>query len=254
MFGVAKAADYAAKSPSQMARLVRERGVQSLLMANVHCLIRCVLSYGGHIMLENPTHSKLWNEPCLKSIESSVSSKHTCRSFVLNRCIPGSRRFKQYTFLTSLPEKFTAHMESAGDPRFKHPPCNGRDTNGVAAARATGVITLEAMLVSTIGLVVGSEKVISDVSDSVHMAEAHVDEVHRIECDVPFEEANAESYLAGVCKPCVSHEHWGVGTTASHSLHSKRQRACCYKSSPHPADLGGRGMYTSLDGRYGSTA
>ena len=93
-----KTTDFAAKSPSQMARLVKERAVQALLMTNVHSLIQCVLSYGGHVSIENPTHSKLWKQPFMKAIESSILSKHKCRSFLLNRCMAGGIHFKQYKF------------------------------------------------------------------------------------------------------------------------------------------------------------
>ena len=182
-----------------MARLVKERAVQALLMTNVHSLIQCVLSYGGHVSIENPTHSKLWKQPFMKAIESSILSKHKCRSFLLNRCMAGGIHFKQYKFLTSLPPEFTAHMGKVCDHRFKHPACLGRDANGKSVTKASGVYTMSmlSMMVSTIGLVAGSEKIISDASDGLHL----IHENHRVECDVPFEDANDESYLAGVCTP-----------------------------------------------------
>ena len=54
-----KATDFAAKCPEQMQRLVSERAIQSKMMSDVATLIRIVLSYGGHIIIENPTHSKI---------------------------------------------------------------------------------------------------------------------------------------------------------------------------------------------------
>ena len=102
-------------------------------------------------------------------------------------------------------------MELVCDHRFKYPPCLGRNANGCSVTKASGVYTMSmlSMMVSTIGLVAGSEKVILDVSGALRSANAQIHENHRVECDVPFEDANAESYLAGVCAPSVKHEHWG---------------------------------------------
>ena len=90
-----KTTDFAAKSPSQMERLVKVRAVQALLMTNVHCLIQCVLSYDGHVSVENPTYSALWKQPFMKAIESSILSKHKCQSFLSNHCMAGGIQFKQ---------------------------------------------------------------------------------------------------------------------------------------------------------------
>jgi hypothetical protein len=46
-----------------MAPLIKERAVQTKLMSNVAKLIRIIVAYGGHILIEKPTHSKFWKQP-----------------------------------------------------------------------------------------------------------------------------------------------------------------------------------------------
>ena len=125
---------------------------------------------------ENSTHSKIWKQTFMKTTESRILSKHKCRSFLLNRCMAGGIHFKPYTFLTSLPPEFTAHMEKVCDHRFKHPPCLGRDANGCSVTKASGVYTMSMLstVVSTIicGLVAGSKRVSLDVNDALYSANA----------------------------------------------------------------------------------
>ena len=69
-----------------MQRLISERAIQSKMMSNVAMLIRIVLSYGGHIIIGNPTHSKIWTQTFMKCIMADVDRVHHGRSFLLNRC------------------------------------------------------------------------------------------------------------------------------------------------------------------------
>ena len=90
-------------------------------MVGVVDLIRIVIAYGGHILMENPTHSKFWSQPFMSEIEAAVKTKFNGRSFLLNRCRVGGRHFKQFKFYTSLPPHATKHMELKCDHHFKHP-------------------------------------------------------------------------------------------------------------------------------------
>ena len=86
-----------------MQRLRDERAAQTLLMSNINILISLITRYGGHILLENPTHSKFWKQPFMRTAEAIVSKNHILRYFLLNRCRVGGKHFKQYKFFTSLP-------------------------------------------------------------------------------------------------------------------------------------------------------
>ena len=54
-----KVTDFASKSPAQMEVLTKARAAQTKLMNDVGLLVRVVMSYGVHVLIENPTHSKL---------------------------------------------------------------------------------------------------------------------------------------------------------------------------------------------------
>ena len=124
-----------------MKSLITERAAQTKLMVGVTDLIRVVIAYGGHILMENPTHSKFWSQPFMSEIEAAVKTKLYGRSFLLNRCRVGGTHFKQFKFYTSLPPHATKHMELKCDHHFKHPPCLGRDANGNSVTKASGVYT-----------------------------------------------------------------------------------------------------------------
>ena len=104
-----------------MKRLITERAAQTILMVGVVDLIQIVIAYGGHILMENPTHSKFWSQPFMSEIEAAVKTKFNGRSFLLNRCRVGGTHFKQFKFYTSLPPHATKHMELKCDHHFKHP-------------------------------------------------------------------------------------------------------------------------------------
>ena len=94
-----------------MKNLITERAAQTKLMVGVTDLIRVVIAYGGHILMENPTHSKFWQQPFMTEIEAAVNTKFNGRSFLLNRCRVEGTHFKQFKFYTSLPPHATKHME-----------------------------------------------------------------------------------------------------------------------------------------------
>ena len=148
-----------------MTNLVKARATQTGLMMKLNDIIRIITSYGGHVMLENPTHSKFWKQTFMKRIETSVDNHHVSRSFLLNRCRVGGKHFKQYKFFTSLPPSATKHMGKVCDHAFKHPPCLGRDANGNSVTKASGVYTNELvfMIVACIGMLS------SKMPDPVHL-------------------------------------------------------------------------------------
>jgi len=74
-----KATDFAAKSPSQMIKLTAARAVQTVLMNKIADLVGLVMSYDGHVLIENPTHSKFWKQDFMENIRARVSNVHTPR-------------------------------------------------------------------------------------------------------------------------------------------------------------------------------
>jgi len=122
-----KATDFASKNQAQMIKLTQARATQTKLMTKMDDILRIITSYGGHVLIENPTHSKFWKQTFFKRLERTVAKAHVARSFLLNRCRVGGIHFKQYKFFTSLPPSATKHMERLCDHDFKHPPCLGRD-------------------------------------------------------------------------------------------------------------------------------
>ena len=101
-----------------MTKLVKARAAQTGLMIKLNDIIRIITSYGGHVMLENPTHSKFWKQTFMKRIETTVDDHHVSRSFLLNRCRVGGEHLKQYKFFTSLPPSATKHMGKVCDHSF----------------------------------------------------------------------------------------------------------------------------------------
>ena len=79
-----KATDFASRCPIQMKRLTIEHAAQTKLMVGVVGLIRIVIAYSGHILMENPTHSKFWPQPFMSEIETAIKTKFNSRSFLLN--------------------------------------------------------------------------------------------------------------------------------------------------------------------------
>ena len=78
-----KTTDFAAKNPAQMKRLIGERARQRELMSmsNVALLVAIVISYGGHVLIENPTHSKFWQQDFVKEMCTIIRVKHPARTF-----------------------------------------------------------------------------------------------------------------------------------------------------------------------------
>jgi hypothetical protein len=52
-----------------------ERAAQTKLMVGVVDLIGIVIAYGGHILMENPTHSKLCAQSFMSEIEAAIKTK-----------------------------------------------------------------------------------------------------------------------------------------------------------------------------------
>ena len=76
-----KATDFAAKSPSQMVKLTTARAVQTVFMNKIADLVGLVMSYDGHFLIENPTHSKFWKQEFMENIRAYVSEIHPPVSF-----------------------------------------------------------------------------------------------------------------------------------------------------------------------------
>ena len=221
------ATDFAAKCPLQMKRLISERSKQTAIMSNIVQLIDVVMAYGGHIMLENPTHSKFWQQPFMRHIEAATSNKHVGRYFRVNRCRVGGVHFKQFNFYTSLPESKTKHLELTCNHHFKHPPCLGRDANGNSVTCASGVYTpqLVFMLITCVGLLVGLPDTLAKIGIPVHEAYASRHETYLV--DVPFEKATTSSYLRGACGDRLSHP---VGLTG---MHTSPSTLCALEHNDH---------------------
>ena len=65
-----------------MKRLITERAAQTKLMVGVVNLIRIVIAYGGHILMENSIHFKFWAQPFMSEIEAAVKTKfNNCSHF-----------------------------------------------------------------------------------------------------------------------------------------------------------------------------
>ena len=96
----------------------------------------------------------------------------------MNYCRVAGRHFKAIQFYTTLPPAATAHMETLiCDHRFRHPPCIGRDANGVALTQATAAYTndMVAQLVSAVSYVVGSPSVMDEMARARRRSDARAD-------------------------------------------------------------------------------
>ena len=174
-----------------MSRLITERARQTKLMLNVAKLIQIAVSYGAHILFENPTHSTIWEQPFMKLIESIVAEKHVTRSFLLNRCRVG-KRFKQFKFFTSLSAEHTNHIETTNNHHFKHPPCKGRDANGNSVDKTSSVYTdsMIHMVVAAIGLANGMDNAVKVIGNGLHKENRSKHESFRCEQECSFEDAS----------------------------------------------------------------
>ena len=72
-----------------MIKLTEDRAIQSNLMTKINDIIRIVTSYGCHILIKNPTHSKFWKQTFFKRLELTIAETHFARSFLLLRCRVG---------------------------------------------------------------------------------------------------------------------------------------------------------------------
>ena len=79
-----------------MKRLMIKRDIQRELMTRVALLVAIIMYYGGHVLIENPTHSKFWKEDFVKEICTIIRVKHPARArtFLLNRCMVDGVHFE----------------------------------------------------------------------------------------------------------------------------------------------------------------
>ena len=247
-----------------MQRLRDERAAQTLLMSNINILISLITRYNGHILLENPTHSKFWKQPFMRTAEAIVSKNHILRYFLLNRCRVGGKHFKQYKFFTSLPRHATSHMELTCDHSYRHPPCLGKDANGNSVTKASGVYTddMVSMICAVIATMSETSKLtVKDVSNHAHAAKAGAHECYKCEMHVPFELATSASYTATTCRctdtskdahKYVKHPHDGAQRVTSNnssvnctnSQHTAHETHSCSPpvGAPTPVLGGGRAI------------
>jgi hypothetical protein len=160
-------------------------------------LVAVVIKYGGHILMENPVHSKFWKQDFVKQMPCVVDTKYASRTFLLNCCRTAGIHFKQYKFLTSLLCAFTEHMELECDHHFKHPLCLGRDVNSNSVTRASGVYTdyMVYMLAATIERLTSHNAPLVTVRNSLN-AHTAFDSGRSKSVDPRFEDATTRSYLS----------------------------------------------------------
>ena len=96
-----------------MAKLEDERVVQRRLMKRMNLLIEANFAYSGHVIIENPLHSKFWRQDFFTDILDKLPPGRRWRKFTVNYCRVGGRHFKAIQFYTTLPPAATAHMGAA---------------------------------------------------------------------------------------------------------------------------------------------
>ena len=64
-----KTTDFARKNQAHMSNLTKDRAIQTKLMMKLNDIVHIIMSYGGHVLIENPTHSKFWKQVFMKRIE-----------------------------------------------------------------------------------------------------------------------------------------------------------------------------------------
>ena len=81
-----KATDFAAHDSKRMHTLIQEHASQSKLMVEIINLVAVFINYDGHILRENPIHSKFWKQDFVKQMSCVVDIKYVSRTFLLNYC------------------------------------------------------------------------------------------------------------------------------------------------------------------------
>ena len=164
-----KPSDYASNNKSELILLNRRREAQTSILNNVALMIKVVVSFDTSILIDNPAHSMLWEQPVIVGMRSDISTvNNPARSFRLNIDSDDSH-WKQFKFLTNLPPTLTEHLESSTINFFVHPQCVGKDANGVSVPAAPSVreLSLPFMLVAMIGCLNNIKDSVSRVSDFV---------------------------------------------------------------------------------------
>ena len=59
-----KAMHFASKNQAQMIKLTEDRAIQSKLMTKMNDIVRTIMSYGGHILIQNPHILIFGNRRC----------------------------------------------------------------------------------------------------------------------------------------------------------------------------------------------
>ena len=134
------------------------RAEQEKIMERVGAMIRAVFSYGGHVMVENPLSSAFWKQDFIGSIRSKTPSTRIWRDVVVNLCRVGGKHLKAMKFWTTAPAEATDHMALRCDHAHKHPPCTGRDEDGIPRTRSTSAYTptLIMMLAAVAAVITGA--------------------------------------------------------------------------------------------------
>ena len=107
-------------------------------------------------MIENPEKSRFWDQDFCDKIQDETPATKTWRDVIVNLCRVGGAHFKAMKFRTTAPPKATEHMELKCDHKHKHPPCRGRDADGVALTRTTAAYTPTLVkLIVAVGAILG---------------------------------------------------------------------------------------------------
>ena len=141
-----KATDFPANNRYAMKNILQKRKNQENILARFGFICKTAINNGAHIMIENPSFSKIWKQPIMLKILSIGTNpkskiKRTWRFFDLNMCQTSGDYFKSKQFFTTAPVSWTEHMELKCNHSFKYPPCIGRDENNRNRTKGTSAYT-----------------------------------------------------------------------------------------------------------------
>ena len=72
-----KANDFNNRNPTRKARTKEKQKGQRRIMARVRAILRAIWSFGGHAMIENPAHSRFWEQDFCDEIEAETPDSRT---------------------------------------------------------------------------------------------------------------------------------------------------------------------------------
>ena len=84
-----KATNFASKNQTQMIKLTEDCVIQSKLITKMNDIMRIIASYGGHILIENPTHSKFWKQTSFNRLYRANHCGNALCPFVPFESLPG---------------------------------------------------------------------------------------------------------------------------------------------------------------------